>query len=479
MGRSLEKLRCRLWANDGKVEFIQADIMDKGSLARAVQGCRAAYYLIHSMKAGRKAFVSRDRQAAQNMVSAAERGGLERIIYLGGLGPDDPSLSQHLRSRREVADILKSGSVPVTFLRAAVILGSGSASFEILRYLVERLPVMTTPRWVRTLCQPIAVRNVLHYLQGCLECEETTGQTYDIGGPDILTYEQLMEIYAQEAKLPERLIIPVPLLTPALSSYWIHLITPIPASMARLLTEGLLNRVVCQENRIRTVIPQELLTCRQAIRLALDRIGQSQVETCWSDAGRLDVPEWTACGDADYAGGTILECGYRVVLRAAPAEIWPVLIGLGGKKGYLFAQFLWRIRGIMDRLIGGTGLNRGRRNPGDLQVGDALDFWRVLELEKEKRMVLLAEMKLPGEAMMEFKLFDIGQGRVELQQLSRFLPRGLFGLIYWYALYPIHQWLYKGMLKRFAEKIGKPVLRGPDRFAPGRQHVCYVRPQSF
>jgi uncharacterized protein YbjT (DUF2867 family) len=475
MGRSIEKLQCRPWADQPGLEIVQADMLDRKSLKVALHGCWAAFYLVHSMKAGKNEFAAKDRQAARNMVLAAEETGLEKIIYLGGLGHDDSSFSDHLRSRSEVARILQSGSVPLTFLRAAVILGSGSASFEILRYLVERLPVMITPRWVHTLSQPIAIRNVLNYLQGCLEHEETTGQTYDICGPDILTYEHLMEIYAEEAGLPKRLIIPVPLLSPELSSYWIHLLTPIPSSMARLLAEGLRNKVVCRETRIRSVIPQELLTCRQAIRLALDRVGQGRIDTCWSDAGELHVPEWTTCGDADYAGGTILECGYRIVLRAEPKDVWTVLTALGGKKGYLFANVLWRMRGAIDRLLGGIGLNRGRRNPLDLRVGDALDFWRVLDLEEPRRILLLAEMKVPGEALMEFTVHSIGNGRLELQQLSRFLPKGLLGLIYWYVLYPVHQWLYRGMLEKLAKEIKKPILKGPDRFAPGRHHVCYVQ----
>ena len=323
LGRSIAKLQARPWARHPLVELARGDVLDYESLLAAAQGCRAAFYLVHSMVADPKGFTETDRTAAQNMARAAAEAGLEHIIYLGGLGStEDPLLSQHLRSRQEVAEILQSGPVPATFLRAAMILGSGSASFEILRYLVDRLPVMITPRWVQNPVQPIAIRNVLNYLQGCLEHAETRGQTFDIGGPEVVTYRQLFDIYAEEAHLRRRLIIPVPVLTPTLSSYWIHLVTPVPASIARPLAEGLSNPVVCKDNRIRAIIPQELLDCRQTIRLALERVKQQQIDTCWMDAGGAIPPEWTNCGDTDYAGGTILECGYSVQIQATPEEVW-------------------------------------------------------------------------------------------------------------------------------------------------------------
>lgn len=478
MGRSLAKLQCRPWAGNTAVETAEADVLDKRSLERAVHGCWAAFYLVHSMNPRHKDYTEADRAAARNMVKAAASAGLDRIIYLGGLGIEDASLSKHLRSRTEVARILQSGPVPTTFLRAAMILGSGGASFEMLRYLVERLPVMITPKWVRTPCQPIAIRNVLHYLQGCLEHDGVRGQTFDIGGPDVLTYQRLMEIYADEARLPRRWIIPVPVLTPRLSAYWIHLITPVPSSIAGPLTEGLRNPVVCQEGRIRSIVPQGLLSCREAIRLALERTRQQTIETCWSDAGNPRVPEWLHCDDAPYAGGTILECGYRIVMRATPEEVWKRIVMIGGHGGWYFGDLLWRVRGEIDRLMGGTGLRRGRRHPQELYTGDALDLWRVLELAEPRRLVLLAEMKLPGEASLEFRIHPVGGGKTELQQLSRFLPRGLFGIIYWYGLYPLHQWVFKGMLKGIAGSLGGAVLEGPDRFAPRLEHVCYFNPRN-
>ncbi len=474
MGRSLEKIGCRPWAGHSRVELVQGDVLGLESLKKAASGCRAAYYLVHSMIAQKEKFVEADRRAAQNMVEAATTAeGLERIIYLGGLAEaTHGDLSKHLKSRIEVADILQAGAVPTTDLRTPMILGSGSASFEILRYLVERLPAMTTPRWVRSLNQPIAIRNVITYLIECLAHEETIGQTYDIGGPDILTYRDLLDIYAEEAGLAKRLIIPVPVLTPTLSALWIHLISPVPTSIALPLTEGLTSDAVCTENRIQAIIPQKLLSCREAIRLALDRIKQEQVDTCWMDGGDLLEPEWAHCGDAEWAGGTIMNCGYRARINAAVENVWQPVSRIGGKTGWYFGNFLWRLRGIMDRLVGGVGLRRGRRHPTQIGVGDALDFWRVLEVEPPQRLLLVAEMKTPGEALLEFQITPLANGQVELQMLSRFLPKGLFGILYWYLLYPFHQWIFYGMLKAIAKAIDKPIVLGPERFTPKLQTAC-------
>ena len=473
MARNLEKMGCRPWAGDPRVELVQGDVLDLESLKKAASGCGDAYYLIHSMIAQKEKFAAADRRAAQNMASAAADAGLKRIVYLGGLAETrHGTLSKHLQSRIEVANILQAGPVPTTDLRTPMILGSGSASFEILRYLVERLPIMTTPRWVHSLNQPIAIRNVITYLVDCLEHAETIGQTYDIGGPDILTYRDLLDMYAEEAGLPKRLIIPVPVLTPGLSALWIHLISPVPKSIALPLTEGLTSDAVCIENRIRSIIPQKLLSCREAIRMALDRIKQQQVQTCWMDAGKLLEPEWAHCGDADWAGGTIMQCGYRARLQATPEEVWQPVSRIGGKTGWYFGNFLWRLRGAMDRLVGGVGLRRGRRHPVDLGAGDALDFWRVLEIEPPERLLLVAEMKMPGEALLEFQITSINDGLTELKMLSRFLPRGLFGILYWYGLYPFHQWIFSGMLRGIAMAIQKPVLYGPERFTPKITKTC-------
>ena len=473
MGRSLDKLGCRPWAPHPRIEIVRGDVLDRDSLRQAATGCETAYYLVHSMIAQKSKFVEADRQAARNMVAAAAAAGLKRMIYLGGLAEaKDTSLSKHLQSRIEVANILQSGPVPTTDLRAPMILGSGSASFEILRYLVERLPAMVTPRWVQSLNQPIAIRDVIAYLVGCLEHEQTVGATFDIGGPEILTYRDLLEIYAEEAGLRKRIIIPVPVLTPTLSAYWIRFISPVPTSIALPLTEGLTSDAVCTENRIQRIISRKLLSCREAIRLALDRLKQEQVDTCWMDAGELIEPEWAHCGDAEWAGGTIMNCGYRAQIKSEVEEIWRSISKIGGQSGWYYLNILWRLRGVMDRLAGGVGLRRGRRHPTDLMVGDALDFWRVLEVEPPRRLLLLAEMKTPGEAMLEFQITPLGDNQSELQMLSRFLPKGLGGILYWYVLYPFHEWIFYGMLKSIARSIGKPIVAGPQRFTPKLHTSC-------
>ena len=483
--RNTEKLSCRPFAGHPMLEAVRADVMDQASLEGALQGAQAAFYLVHSMptRSGEKGadFASADRRAAARMAGAAAAAGVRRVIYLGGLGDeDDPDLSHHLKSRLETGRVLADGPVPVTILRAAMILGSGSASFEIMRYLVDRLPVMVTPRWVRTQAQPIAVTDVLAYLAGCLEHPETTGQTYDIGGPDVMDYEGIFAIYAQEAGLPQRMVVPVPVLTPRLSSWWIHLVTPVPASLARPLAEGLRNRVVCGDNRIRDIIPTELLTVRRAIRRALDRIGQDAVPTCWSDAGEARPPEWLTCGDAPYAGGTVLESSHRVDLDCPPEAVWPVVARIGGDNGWYFADPLWRLRGLADRLLGGVGLRRGRRHPTQIGVGDALDFWRVLAVEPGKRLLLLAEMKLPGQAVLQFSLEPLGAG-CRLSQVARFLPRGVLGLAYWWAMAPFHAWLFpgmlRGMLRAVAGDTGCRVLSGPESFKD-QGASCSLRPPS-
>jgi hypothetical protein len=344
-----------------------------------------------------------------------------------------------------------------------MIIGSGSASFEILRYLVERLPVIVTPRWIEVPCQPIGVRNVLQYLIGCLECAATIGETFDIGQEQILTYRQLMRIYAEEAGLPRRWILPVPVLTPRLSSYWIQLVTPVPATLARPLAEGLRNPVVCRDTRIRELIPQTLLDCRQAIRLALERLGDQQVESSWTDAGTIPPAEWSLAGDPHWAGGNIFRDVRRMVLQATAEEIWPTVVRIGGRTGWYYANWLWRLRGFLDRVVGGVGLSRGRRSLGELRPGDALDFWRVAAVEPSKRLLLAAEMKLPGRAVLEFTLHPVGEGRTELRQNALFLPRGLWGLLYWWGVTPFHGLVFSGMLRGIAKAVARPVVCGPER----------------
>jgi uncharacterized protein YbjT (DUF2867 family) len=462
IGRNPDKLRGRRWGHNPQVEVVQGDVFDAAGLRDCLTGCQAAFYLVHSMNPEAGDFSNADRVAAQNMVEAARAAGLERIIYLGGLGEETPGLSHHLRSRHEVGEVLASGPVPVTVLRAAMIIGSGSASFEIMRYLVERLPVMVTPRWIATPCQPIAVRNVLHYLVGCLDCPETIGDTYDIGMEEVVTYRDLMRIYAEEAGLPKRLIIPVPVLTPRLSSYWIHLVTPVPAALARPLAEGLRNPVCCKDTRIRKLIPQQLFDCRQAIHLALEKMRLQQVESSWTDAGSVPPVEWSTSEDPEWAGGTIFRDDRRMLVDAPAAHCWPAVIGIGGKTGWYYADWLWGLRGLIDRLLGGPGLGRGRRDSYEVEAGDALDFWRVLVVDPEHRLKLVAEMKVPGEAVLELILMECADGTTEVRQYARFKPQGLLGLLYWYAVLPFHNLVFTGMLRGIANASGGRILTGPE-----------------
>lgn len=467
VGRSLEKLASRPFADHPHVALVEANMLDLPAMRKAAQGCGAAYYLVHSMHSGSSDFAAADREAAMVMARAADDAGLSRIIYLGGLGLDsDNQLSHHLRSRHEVAKILGYGRVPITHLRAAMILGSGSASFEIMRYLVDRLPVMIAPRWVRNRCQPIAATDVLGYLVDCLLEPRTIGETFDIGGPDVLTYAEIFQLYAKAAGLPRRRIIPVPLLSPRLSTYWLQLITPLPRSLIVPLVEGLRNEVVCRDHRILELLPRTRLTCREAIARALGKIRQNAVESTCTDAGYVTPPEWTSCGDAPYAGGALYECGYRAVIAARPEAVWRTIAAIGGDTGWYYGNALWRIRGFLDQLVGGVGLGRVTIRRGTLRVGDPLDFWRVLAVTENRRLVLLAEMRTPGAALLEFRLTPAGADATEITVHSRFLPRGLAGLAYWYALLLPHNLVFAGMLRGVARALGAPLVSPPRRFTP-------------
>jgi len=461
VARDPGKLDARSWLTRPGVEIVRGDVSDVDGIERAMTGCVAAYYLVHSMMAVGRSYRDHDRRLAQGFAQAASRAGLRRIVYLGGLGETGANLSEHLASRREVEDALASTDVPVTVLRAAMIIGSGSASFEILRYLVERLPIMLTPRWVKTESQPIAVRNVLHYLVECLRVEEMAGRTLDIGGPDILTYRELMDMMSDALGLPRRLVVSVPVLTPRLSSLWIHLVTPVSHRIARPLAEGLKNRVVCRDNAALQLMPQELLATRDAIELALGRSSSREVETAWSDAGAIP-------GDPDWAGGKVFVDSRSTPVGAPASCVFNEFCRLGGDHGYYGSDWLWRLRGAMDRVAGGPGLRRGRRDPQRLAYGDALDFWRVTDVKSDRRLQLRAEMRLPGEAMLTF---DVQPGEAPgdpsvLTQTARFKPRGLSGIAYWYAVVPLHGLVFNSMLEGIRHEAEAEHARTQQDAAP-------------
>ena len=451
LARDRRKVEARPWAHAPHVEIVEGDLNDPAALAMQMNGCTAAYYLIHSMMIAGRDYGVRDRTLAQRFSVAAETAKVQRIIYLGGLGESGDGLSEHLASRREVETALADSSVPITVLRAAMIIGSGSASFEILRYLVERLPVMVTPRWVKTESQPIAVHNVLHYLVACLDTPATSGATLDIGGPDVVSYHDLMHLMAQTRGLPRRLVVPVPVLTPRLSSIWIHLITPLSSGIARPLAEGLRNRVVCRDNLAAHLMPQRLSGVREAIEAALGRHRSGEVETSWSDAGAIP-------GDPDWSGGTTFMDRRELAVHASAKATFRAVCRIGGGNGWYAADALWRLRGFLDRLVGGPGLRRGRRHPDAVFYGDALDFWRVTDVEPDRRLTLRAEMKLPGEALLEFHIAPIPQrpGWCLLRQIARFQPRGLAGLLYWYAILPLHGFVFRGMLRGIQRTAEEP-----------------------
>jgi len=460
LSRSPRKLDDEPWARRDDVEVVQGDISDVDELADMMRGCDAAYYLVHSMVSAGGEYAEKDRRLARNFAKAAEKAGVKRMIYLGGLGEMGEDLSAHLRSRREVEEILAESAVPLTSFRAAMIIGSGSASFEILRYLVERLPVMLTPRWVRTECQPIAVRNVLHYLVACLDVPETAGRELDIGGPDVVTYRELMRLMQEERELPRRLVIPVPVLTPRLSSLWIHLITPLSSRIARPLAEGLKNRVVVQNHDAERLMPQRLLTCREAIAAALGKIAAANIETSWSDAGPIPT-------DPDWAGGKVFVDARSREVGASAEAVFPAACRIGGGRGYHSADFLWTLRGLMDRLVGGPGLRRGRRNPEHIAYGDAIDFWRVTGIEEGRLLELRAEMKVPGVATLTFEMEPRGESRCLLTQTARFKPKGLLGLGYWYAVLPLHGIVFHAMLAGIANEAEEHVTRAEAEAAAG------------
>ena len=463
LARSPRKLEHRPWAGREQLEVVAGDAELTEDLERAMRGCRVAYYLIHSMITAGAEYAARDRALARSFAEAAARSSIERIVYLGGLGETGPGLSEHLASRREVERALAESDVPVTVFRAAMIIGSGSASFEILRYLVERLPVMVTPKWVDTRCQPLAIRNVLSYLVGCLRTPETIGRTLDIGGPEIQSYRDMMRTMAAARGLPRRWVLPLPVLTPRLSSLWIHLVTPIGKEIARPLAEGLRNEVVCRDGTAHELMPQTLLTIREAIDRALANVRDKSVETSWSDAGPMP-------GDPDWSGGSTFVDRWGVVVNAPREAVFEAVCRVGGGHGWYAADWLWRLRGWMDRLIGGPGLRRGRRSPEKVGYGEALDFWRVTSLEAPERLTLHAEMRLPGVAQLSFEVRAVEGDQSELVQTARFIPRGLLGLAYWYAVLPLHGVVFRGMLdgiRRSAEGEGeRPGAAAPIRRMP-------------
>ncbi|MFB7999915.1 SDR family oxidoreductase [Streptomyces sp. NPDC056002] len=458
MARSPAKLRDHPWA--GEVDVVRGDVQDAESVAAALRGVDVAYYLVHSLGSG-PGFEAADRRAAGIFAAQAHACGVRRIVYLGGLTPrgiPESSLSPHLRSRAEVGHIFLDGPVPATVLRAAVVIGSGSASFEMLRYLTERLPVMVTPSWVHTRTQPIGVRDVLRYLVGSATMTADVDRAFDIGGPEVLTYREMMRRYAAVAGLPRRLIVPVPVLTPRLSSHWVGLVTPVPAALARPLTESLRHEVVCSEHDIATYVPDppgRPLPFDEALALALRRVREAQVVTRWSSASAPGAPSDPLPTDPDWAGGSLYEDERLSSVDASGEALWRVVEGIGGENGWYSFPPAWAVRGWLDRFVGGVGLRRGRRDTERLRVGDSLDFWRVEEIEPGRLLRLRAEMRLPGLAWLEMWVETDPQGGTRYRQHVLFHPRGLLGHVYWWLAFPFHAVVFGGMTRNITRAAAK------------------------
>lgn len=458
LARTPEKLRDHPWSD--RVEIVRGDVTDAESVGAAMRDVEVAYYLVHALGTG-DGFEETDRRAARVFSEAAHAAGVRRIVYLGGLTPagkPEAELSPHLRSRAEVGRIFLDSGVESIVLRAAVIIGSGSASFEMLRYLTERLPVMITPSWVRTRIQPIAVRDVLRYLVAAARLPAGLNRTFDIGGPDVLTYRGMMRAYATVAGLPRRLILPVSVLTPTLSSYWISLVTPVPHTIARPLAESLRHEVVCREHDIAQYVPDlpgRPLTCAAALRLALRRIHEAQVTTRWSSAAVPGAPSDPLPTDPGWAGGSLYTDHRQLAVDASPEALWRVIEGIGGDNGWYSFPLAWAVRGWIDRLGGGVGLRRGRRDAARLRVGDSLDFWRVEEVRPGRLLRLRAEMRLPGLAWLEMYAERADDGRTRYRQRALFHPRGLLGHAYWWSVAPFHAVVFGGMARNIARAAAR------------------------
>ncbi len=447
-----DRKRAAAFAWSRSVELIEGDLLDPHSLHTACEQVSVVYYLVHSMSNSSGDSAELDRQAARNLGTVAKRSGVTRIIYLGGLGRKNEEQSPHLRSRHEVGDVLRESGTPVTEFRAAVIVGAGSLSFEMIHHLANRLPLMICPRWVVTRTQPIAVEDVLSYLIAATKMPESTGTIIDIGGPEILTYREMMLRVARALGL-KRWLIQVPVLTPRLSSYWVGLVTPVPVKPARALIEGLRHETICENDHARTIFDIAPISFDEAVREALSAVlsdlpdqrgkeGESIISRIEPSHLLTDLRQVTVQAPADY--------------------LYQVISSIGGKNGWYAAQSLWKLRGLIDELLGGVGLRRGRRHPTELAVGDKLDFWIVEELDVGKRILLRAEMKVPGKAWLEFVVNKGEDGDCTLTQTARFYPRGLGGILYWYGIYPVHAWVFRSLasqIKKRAELVAMSATR--------------------
>ncbi|MDP9048905.1 MAG: SDR family oxidoreductase [Bacteroidota bacterium] len=443
-----------------KVTLLTGDLLDTKSIEAFPGDIDAAFYLVHSMT-GNNDFAALESDSALNFIKALNKTQCKQTVFLSGI-TNDGNLSPHLRSRRHVEDVLQEGKAALTVLRASIIIGSGSSSFEIIRDLTEKLPIMTVPRWVNTKCQPIAIRDVLGYLEGVLLNEHAYNRTFDIGGPDVLTFKQLMLTYANVRKL-KRHIITIPFLSPKISSYWLYFVTSTSYSLAQNLVDSMKNETVCKDDSIKKVVPRQCLTYKEALELAFTKIEQNSIVSSWKDAlnrgylkpGFMDQFKVPQHGTLEYK----VKMRFSDDQAAVMNNIWAI----GGKRGWYYWNWIWNVRGFLDKLFGGVGSRRGRTSNHNISPGDAIDFWRVLLADKEnKRLLLYAEMKLPGEAWLEFKIIE-RHGETFLSQVATFRPRGLWGRLYWAVMFPFHIFIFKGMalrITRYKETVDKTAVVG-------------------
>jgi uncharacterized protein YbjT (DUF2867 family) len=451
-----ERLRCLarrpealLWWVAPRTEVVRGDCLDPASLVPALAGVDTAYYLVHSLGAG-PGFAALDRRAAAHFGAAARAAGVRRVVYLGGLGSEEDGLSQHLRSRQETGDLLRAEGVDVVEFRASIVIGSGSLSYEMVRALVERLPVMVCPRWVRVKTQPIGIEDLIAYLVAAYDVPGSGSRVYEIGGPDVVTYAEIMAEYARQRGLT-RALIPVPFLTPRLSSLWLGLVTPLYVRVGRELISSLRNATVVGSDAAARDFPA-LKT--RSLREAMARAGSLEDaelgSTRWCDAASASgLPEKSWGGIR--LGSRIVD-SRSLVVEAESSEAFAPIRRIGGAAGWYCANPLWRVRGAIDLVVGGVGLRRGRRDPERLNAGEALDFWRVEAVEENRLLRLAAEMKMPGRAWLQFEVEPLGAGRSEIRQTALFDPRGLWGLAYWYLLFPLHAFIFRGMLTEIGRR---------------------------
>lgn len=440
LARTPEKLNARNWPG---IEVLSGDVTDYDSLVPAMAGVEVAYYLVHSMTSHGD-FQTLDLQAAHNFARAAAAGGVKRIIYLGGLGREQEQLSPHLRNRQRVGQVLAEVGVPVTELRASIIIGAGSASFEIIRDLVRKLPIMVTPRWVNSRAEPIAIQNVVEYLIACLTHEQTIGQILEIGGGEILSYADMMRQVARVMN-KKLWICTVPVLTPRLSAYWLNLVTTVPMTLAYPLVEGLRNDTICTDRRIRNWLPIALIPFNQAVKIALTSDAEGNIQSRWTEAN-------SAKPEAQESKSFYFQDKRIVISDRSAVQIFFNVARIGGQTGWYYADWVWKLRGVLDRLVGGLGLRRGRRHPTDLRVGDAIDFWRVEAFIPNSYLKLRAEMKLPGLAYLEFRVETGTNRQTQFEQIATFFPRNWPGRLYWYLAMPFHFFIFRNMAKRIVRQ---------------------------